>query len=87
MEARMSAGHNSVSADQLRTIIERVENLEAEKRELSEDIKEVYGEAKSNGFDTAAIRAIIRMRREDSAKRKEREAMIELYLSNLGLLD
>lgn len=83
----MSAGHNSVAGDQLRTIIERVERLEQEKRELAEDIKEVYGEAKNNGFDTAVIRAIVRRRKEDAEKRKEREALMEVYLSSMGLLD
>lgn len=82
----MSAGHNSVSADQLRTIIERVERLEEEKRGIAEDIKEVYGEAKGNGYDAAAIRAIIRRRKEDVEKRKEREAIVDLYLNALGML-
>lgn len=83
----MSAGHNSVSADQLRTIIERVERLEEEKRGIAEDIKEVYGEAKGNGYDAAAIRAIIRRRKEDVEKRKEREALMDVYLTALGMLD
>jgi uncharacterized protein (UPF0335 family) len=83
----MSAGHNSVAGDQLRTIIERVERLEQEKRELAEDIKEVYGEAKGNGFDTAVIRAIVRRRKEDAEKRKEREAIMDVYLNALGMLD
>ena len=83
----MSAGHNSVSADQLRAYIERIERLEQEKRELAEDVKEVYGEAKGTGFDVAAIRAIIRRRKEDVEKRKEREAIVDTYLTALGLLD
>jgi uncharacterized protein (UPF0335 family) len=83
----MSAGHNSVSADQLRTIIERVERLEEEKKALAEDIRDVYGEAKGTGFDVAAIRAIIRRRKEDVEKRKEREALMEIYLNALGMLD
>lgn len=83
----MSAGHNSVSADQLRAYIERIERLEQEKRELAEDVKEVYGEAKGTGFDVAAIRAIIRRRKEDVEKRKEREALMEIYLNALGMLD
>ena len=83
----MSAGHNSVAGDQLRTIIDRVERLEQEKRELAEDIKEVYGEAKGNGFDTAVIRAIVRRRKEDAEKRKEREAIRDVYLNALGMLD
>jgi uncharacterized protein (UPF0335 family) len=83
----MSAGHNSVSADQLRAYIERIERLEQEKRELAEDVKEVYGEAKGTGFDVAAIRAIVRRRKEDVEKRKEREALMDVYLTALGMLD
>ena len=83
----MTVGHNSVAGDQLKTIIERIERLEEEKRELGSDIKEVYGEAKGNGFDVAVIRSIIRMRREDTEKRKEREAIMEVYLNALGMLD
>lgn len=83
----MSAGHNSVSADQLRAYIERIERLEEEKQSLKGDITDVYGEAKGTGFDVAAIRAIVRRRKEDVEKRKEREALMEIYLNALGMLD
>jgi uncharacterized protein (UPF0335 family) len=79
------AGHNSVAADQLRTIVERVENLEGEKATISEDIKQVYSEAKGNGFDAKAIRKIVALRRMDEDKRKEAQAMLDLYANALGL--
>jgi uncharacterized protein (UPF0335 family) len=79
------AGHNSVAADQLRTIVERVENLEGEKATISEDIKQVYSEAKGNGFDAKAIRKIVALRRMDEDKRKEAQAMLDLYAHALGL--
>jgi uncharacterized protein (UPF0335 family) len=79
-------GHNGVSRDQLRSIIERVERLEEEKRALVEDIKEVYSEAKSNGFDTKIIRQIVRIRKQDTAERQEQEALLEIYMDALGML-
>ena len=80
-------GHNSLAADQLKAIVARIENLEVEKKALAEDIKEVYAEAKTHGFDTAVIRAIVRRRKEDAEKRKEREAIMDVYLNALGMLD
>lgn len=77
------AGDNSKG--QLKSIVERVESVETEMRERQEDRKEIYQEAKSSGFDIPSIRAIVRMRREDAAKRAEREAMIELYKDTLGI--
>jgi uncharacterized protein (UPF0335 family) len=79
-------GHNSVNGDHLRQFIERVEKLEEEKRGIAEDIKDVYAEAKSTGFDPKMIRKIVAMRRVDKAKRDEEEAILELYLSALGEL-
>ena len=79
------AGHNSVAADQLRTIVERIENLEGEKATISEDIKQVYSEAKGNGFDAKAIRKIVALRRMDEDKRKEAQAMLDMYAHALGL--
>ncbi len=70
---------------QLKSIVERVENVETEMRERADDRKEIYQEAKSAGFDVPSIRAIVRMRREDAAKRAEKEAMIELYKETLGI--
>ena len=74
-----------VSSAQLRQYIEKVEHLEEEKAELMDAIREVFAEAKGNGFDVPALRAIIRLRREDVAKRQEREAMIELYRDTMGI--
>jgi uncharacterized protein (UPF0335 family) len=74
------------AADQLRSIIERIERLEEEKAALANDIKEVFAEAKSNGFDTKAMRKIIRMRKKDATEREEEDAIVELYMSALGML-
>lgn len=70
---------------QLLSVIERIENREEAKREVQEDIKDIYLEAKGVGYDVAALRSIVRMRREDPAKRAEREAIIETYASAVGL--
>jgi uncharacterized protein (UPF0335 family) len=74
-----------VSAAQLRSFIERVERLEEEKKGMAEDIKEVFGEAKSQGFDVKTIRAIIKLRALDKAKRQEAEALLDTYKSALGI--
>lgn len=76
----------TIAADQLRSIIERIERLEEEKATIAEDIKEVYAEAKGNGFDTKAIRTIIRMRKKDSAEREEEETILDLYKSAIGMV-
>jgi uncharacterized protein (UPF0335 family) len=80
----MSIGHNSISGDQLKSLIERIESLEAEKAQLAGDIKEVFAEAKGNGFDTKTMRRIIRMRKQDTAERQEEQAILDLYLHALG---
>ena len=77
-------GHNSIAKDQLKSIIERVERLEEDKKAISDDIKDVYAEAKGNGYDTKALRAIVRYRKEDAQDRAEREAIFETYLNALG---
>lgn len=77
-------GHNSVSKDQLKSIIERVERLEEDKAAIVSDIKDIYGEAKGNGYDTKALRAIVRYRKEDAQDRADREAIFETYLNALG---
>ncbi len=74
-----------VNAGHLRAFIERVERLEEEKKALSEDIKEVYAEAKGNGFDVKIIRKIISIRRQDRDKRREEEEILDLYLAALGM--
>jgi uncharacterized protein (UPF0335 family) len=78
-----AAGHNSKA--QLKSIIDRVENLEAQIKELGSDRSDVYREAAGNGFDVPALKAIVRARREDPAKRQAREAMIELYRVQVGI--
>jgi uncharacterized protein (UPF0335 family) len=75
----------SVAADQLKAFIERIERLEEEKASLAGDIREVYGEAKGNGFDTKVIRKIVAMRKKDFAERREEEAILDLYMQALGM--
>ena len=70
---------------QLRTIVERIERLEEEKKTIAADIKEVYSEAKGNGFDTKVLRKVISLRKKDAAELQEEEAMIEVYLAALGM--
>jgi uncharacterized protein (UPF0335 family) len=71
--------------DQLRTIVARIERLEEEKAALSTDLKEVYAEAKGNGFDVKALRTVIRLRKQDESKRREEEAVLATYLHALGM--
>jgi uncharacterized protein (UPF0335 family) len=77
----MEAGHNS----QLKSLVERIETIEEQVREFNKDKAEIYLEAKGNGYDVPALRAIVRARREDPEKRRNREAMIDLYSSELGI--
>jgi uncharacterized protein (UPF0335 family) len=80
-------GHNSgsVAVDQLRAFVERIERLEEEKQALSEDIKEVYGEAKGTGFDVKTLRKIVSMRKLDREKLLADKAMLDLYADALGI--
>ncbi len=71
--------------DHLRSLIERVERLEEERTALSADIREVYSEAKGVGFDTKIMRQVVRLRKLDTADRQEQEAILDLYLSALGM--
>ena len=73
------------AAGQLRSLIERIERLEEEKAALTSDIREVYAEAKGNGFDTKIMRQVVRLRKLDKADRQEAEAVLDLYLSALGM--
>ena len=75
----------TVAAGQLRAFIERVERLEEEKKTIADDIKDVFAEMKGTGFDTKAVRAIIRMRKKDQAERQEEEAILDLYMAALGM--
>jgi uncharacterized protein (UPF0335 family) len=75
---------NATAQTQLKSIIERIERLEVEKAEVAEQIKEVFAEAKGNGFDVKVLRKVVRLRKQDRAKRQEEEAILDLYLSALG---
>ena len=76
----------AVAAGQLQAIVERIERLEEEKKEVAEQIKEVYAEAKANGFDTKTLRKIVGLRKKDPEERSEEEALLDLYMSALGML-
>ena len=76
-----------VAVDQLKSIIGRVEKLEEEKSGISADIRDVFAEAKGNGFDTKAIRTIIKMRKMDASEREEAETILDTYLHALGMIE
>ena len=76
----------TVAAGQLRAFIERIERLEEEKKTIADDIKEVLAEAKGTGFDTKAMRSIIRLRKKDQAERQEEETILDLYKAALGMV-
>jgi uncharacterized protein (UPF0335 family) len=75
-----------VAKDQLLSIIERIERLEEEKKGIADDIKEVYAEAKGNGFDTKVLRKVVSIRKQDQAEREEQDAILDLYLTALGMV-
>ena len=79
----MSEG--AVAADQLRLFIERIERLEEEKKGIADDVKDVYAEAKSTGFDTKTMRAIVRLRKLEAHTRQEMDALLDTYRTALGL--
>ena len=72
---------------QLRQLVEQIERLEEEKKALSDDIRDVYAEAKANGFDVKALRTIVRLRKQDADDRREQEAILETYMHALGMLN
>jgi uncharacterized protein (UPF0335 family) len=76
-----------ISSNHLRQFIERIERLEEDKSAISEDIREVYAEAKANGFDAKIMRQVIKLRKMDSAERSESEVLLSLYLSALGMAE
>jgi uncharacterized protein (UPF0335 family) len=84
-------GHNSGAAtkfakDQLKSIIERIERLEEEKKAIADDIRDIYAESKGNGYDVKALRTIVRMRKQDANERAEQETILETYMHALGML-
>lgn len=78
---------NESDFEKLRQIVSRIERLEEEKREIADQIKDVYAEAKAVGYDTKALRTCIRIRKQDRDERKEQEMILETYLIALGELD
>jgi uncharacterized protein (UPF0335 family) len=74
-----------VAADQLRAFIERIERLEEEKKTISDDIKDVYAEAKGNGYDVKILRMVVSLRKKQPHEREEEEAVLDLYLHALGM--
>jgi uncharacterized protein (UPF0335 family) len=92
MSETAEIGHNTgtsdrkLAKDQIRSIIERVERLEEEKKVISDDIKDVFTEAKGNGYDVKALRTIVRMRKMDASDRQEQEAVLETYMHAMGMI-
>jgi uncharacterized protein (UPF0335 family) len=76
----------TVAREQLRSIVERIERLEEEKKAIADDIRDVYAEAKANGFDTKVLRQVVTLRKKDQTERQEQEAIRDLYLTALGML-
>ncbi len=76
---------HSVAKDRLRSFVERIERLEEEKKNIADDIREVYAEAKGEGFDAKILRQVVRIRKIDQSERLEQEAMLDLYLHALGM--
>jgi uncharacterized protein (UPF0335 family) len=72
--------------DQLKAIIERIERLEEERKTISDDVRDIYAEAKGNGFDVKALRSIVRMRKQDPNERAKSETILETYMNALGML-
>ena len=72
--------------DQLKAFVERIERLEEEKKALSDDIRDVYAEAKGNGYDVKAMRAVVRLRKQDKDERMEYETVLETYMHALGMI-
>lgn len=82
----MTIGHNGNADDRLRLLIERVERLEEEKKGITDDIRDVYAEAKAVGYDAKIMRQLVRLRKMKPDDRKEMEAILDLYKAALGML-
>ena len=82
----MSGEAGTAASRQLKSFVERIERLEEEKKGIADDIRDVFAEAKGQGFDTKVMRQVIRLRKKDVAERQEEEALLELYLHALGML-
>ena len=80
------ANKTTFAQGQLKSLVERIERLEEEKKTIAADIKEVYAEAKGNGFDTKILRKVISLRKKEVAEREEEQSMLDLYMSALGMI-
>lgn len=84
-ETLEDAAGADVAAAELRSFVERIERLEEEKKTISDDVKDVYGEAKSRGYDVKILRKVVSLRKQDRNERAEQEAILDLYLQALGM--
>lgn len=82
----MNDATTSFAKEQLRALVERIERLEAEKKAIADDVKDVYGEAKAMGFDTKILRQVVRLRKQEPQERQEQEEILTVYLHALGML-
>jgi uncharacterized protein (UPF0335 family) len=80
------AANTKFAKDQLKAFVERIERLEEEKKTISDDIRDVYAESKGNGFDVKALRAVIRLRKQEPTERNEQQLILETYMNALGML-
>jgi len=84
-EEDISDNDTTIVGEHLKSFIERIERLEEEKKAFSDDIKDVYAEAKANGFDTKIIKSIVKLRKQDRDKRHEEEEILSLYMTAIGM--
>ena len=84
-KSAQDADVGGIAADRLRSIVERIERLEEERKALADDIKDIYTEAKSAGFDPVVVRAVIRLRKKEPAEVEEQETLLDLYRRALGM--
>jgi uncharacterized protein (UPF0335 family) len=85
-QERPQAAKTRFAKDQLKAFVERIERLEEEKKTISDDIRDVYAESKANGFDVKALRAVIRLRKQEPQERNEHQIILETYMNALGML-
>jgi len=85
-EAEAGTSQTRFAKDQLKAFVERIERLEEEKKTISDDIRDVYAESKSNGFDVRALRAVIKLRKMDANERNEQSLILDTYLNALGMM-
>lgn len=86
MEERQRMGQSTIAREKLKSYVERIERLEEERSAIGADIRDVYAEAKAEGFDTKVMRQVIRLRKQDTMERQEQEALLDIYKHALGLV-